>query len=66
MPKTAADGEARLEAEAKSEEARMQLFALGDERRELESDEKRSLNRIRYLETNGPDAPGGDDRYGEM
>ena len=53
------DGNARLEAEAKIEEARMPLFALADERRELESHEKRSLNRIRYLETNGPDALGG-------
>ncbi len=53
------DGDARLEAEAQIEVARMQLFALGDERRELEVDENRSLNRIRYLEKNGPDAPGG-------
>ena len=43
----------------KIQEARMQLLAQGDKRRELESDEKRSLNRIRYLETNGPDALGG-------
>jgi hypothetical protein len=53
------NGETRLEVEAKIEEARMPLFALGDERRELEPDEKRSLNHIRYLETNVPDAPGG-------
>jgi len=43
----------------KIEEARMQLLALGDERRELEVDENCSLTRISYLETNGPDAPGG-------
>jgi hypothetical protein len=53
------NGETRLEAEAKIEEARMPLFALADERRELESHEKRSLNRIRYLKTSGPDVPGG-------
>jgi hypothetical protein len=52
------DEKARLKAEAQIEEARMQLFALGDERRELELDENRSLNRIRYLETTGPDGPG--------
>jgi hypothetical protein len=60
------DEKARLKAEAKIEEARIQLFALGDERRELELDENRSLNRIRYLEMNGPDIPGGGGRYGEM
>jgi hypothetical protein len=42
----------------KIEEARMQLLALGDKRRELELDENRSLNHIRYLQTNVPDAPG--------
>jgi hypothetical protein len=38
------DGKARLEDEAKIEEVRMQLLGLGDERRELELDENRSLS----------------------
>ena len=69
MPKTAEETRTVEQIRQELEQAAQVLNELTAEQAVVDEclkAEKRSLNRIRYLEMNGPNVPGGGGRYGEM